>query len=135
MGTSVAHSRHGPRPSALSLVFLLMLSSLPVAAWGEEDQSIATLRRMGKAFASIAEKASPAVVGVRATRVVKADSKLREYSSGDSNPFSEDFFDYFFRRRTPRHSEPAEPREKSEPKEREIGRRARASSWRRMASS
>jgi serine protease Do len=112
MGISVAHLSHRPRPFASSVVFVLMLASLPLSALGEDDQSIVTLRRMGKAFASIAEKASPAVVGVRATRVVRPDSKLREYSYGDSNPFGEDFFDYFFRRRSPRRNEPLEPKEK-----------------------
>ena len=86
----------GTRPFA-SVVFVLMLLTLPVSAFGEDDQSIATLRRMGKAFASIAEKASPAVVGIRATRMVRGDAKSREYSYGDSNPFGEDLFDYLLR--------------------------------------
>jgi serine protease Do len=111
MDTSVRHCGHRSRLSAACVVFVMVLASLPVAARGEDDQSITTLRRMGKAFASIAEKASPAVVGIRATRVVKADARLRDYS-GDSSPFNEDFFDYFFRRRAPRRSEPADPREK-----------------------
>ncbi len=111
METSVRHCWQRSRRSAACTVFVVMLASLPVGAWGQEDQSIATLRRMGKAFASIAEKASPAVVGIRATRVVKADSKLRE-SSGDSGTFNEDFFDYFFRRRAPRRGEPVDPKEK-----------------------
>jgi serine protease Do len=81
--------------------------TLPVSAWGEEDQSILTLRRMGKAFASIAEKASPAVVGIRATRVAHADARSREYSYEDRG----DLFDYFFRRQTPRRDEPREPKE------------------------
>jgi len=113
MGTSVAHLWNRPRPFASSAVFVLMLLSLPLAALGEDDQSIATLRRMGKAFASIAGKASPAVVGIRATRMVRPDSKAREYSYGDSNPFGEDFFDYLLRRRQqPRRNEKPEPKEK-----------------------
>ncbi|MCX5645771.1 MAG: Do family serine endopeptidase [Phycisphaerae bacterium] len=95
-----------------SLVFVLTLLALPLAAFGEDDQSIATLRRMGKAFASIAEKASPAVVGIRATRVVRGDSKSREYSYGDPNPFGEDLFDYLLRRRSPRRDEQPAPKEK-----------------------
>jgi serine protease Do len=94
------------------VVFVLMLFSLPVSAFGEDDQSIATLRRMGKAFASIAEKASPAVVGIRATRVVHGDAKSREYTYGDSNPFGDDLFDYLLRRRAPRRNEQPEPKEK-----------------------
>jgi serine protease Do len=99
------------RPFASFVVFVLMLLTLPLSAFGEDDQSIATLRRMGKAFASIAEKASPAVVGIRATRLVRADSQAREYSRGDPNPFGEDFFDYFFRRRAPRRNDQPEPKE------------------------
>jgi serine protease Do len=94
------------------VVLVLTFLSLPLAAFGEDDQSIATLRRMGKAFASIAEKASPAVVGIRATRMVRSDAKAREYSSGDSNPFGEDFFDYLLRRRGQRPSEKPQPKEK-----------------------
>ncbi len=93
------------------VVFALILMSLPLAAWGEEDQSIATLRRMGKAFASIAEKASPAVVGIRATRVAHAGSRSREDSYGDTNPYGGDLFDYFFRRQAPRRDNQPEPKE------------------------
>jgi len=47
---------------------------------------------MGKAFASIAEKASPSVVGVKSERTV-----TREYrQSPFGDPFGDDFFDYFF---------------------------------------
>jgi serine protease Do len=67
---------------------------------------------MGKAFASIAEKASPAVVGIRATRTVRGDAKSREYSYGDPNPFGEDLFDYLLRRRSPRRDEQPAPKEK-----------------------
>ena len=111
MGTSVAHPWNRPRPFVSSAVFVSMLLTLPLSALGEDDQSIAMLRRMGKAFASIAEKTSPAVVGIRATRVSRADSQAREYSRGDPNPF-EDFFDYYSRRRAPRRNEQLpEPKE------------------------
>jgi serine protease Do len=67
-----------------------------VTVFGEDEQSIAALRRMGKAFTSIAGKASPAVVGIRATKVGRS-------SSAESfNPSEEDLFEYFFRRRAPR---------------------------------
>ncbi len=107
MDISVARSRHRPQRLAASVVFVLML--LPLSALGEDDQSIAALRRMGKAFASIAGKASPAVVGIRATRVVRADARSREYSYGDASPYGEDLFDYFLRRRGRR--EPPESKE------------------------
>jgi serine protease Do len=107
MGTSIARSRHTPRRSVSSIVLVLLLA-LPLSALGEDEQSIAALRRMGKAFASIANKTSPAVVGIRATRVVRADSRSRE-SSGDTGPSNEDLFDPFSRRRGRR--EPPESRE------------------------
>jgi serine protease Do len=111
MGITVAHRGSRPRPLVSSAVLALLLLSLPLSAWGEDDQSIATLRRMGKAFASIAGKASPAVVGIRATRLVRPESKARD---GDASPFGEDFFDYLLRRRQGR------PNEKPQPKEKEI---------------
>ena len=112
MGINATHSWDRPRLFASSVVFVLMLALLPLSAFGEDDQSIATLRRMGKAFASIAEKASPAVVGIRATRTVRGDAKSRAYSYGDPNPFGEDLFDYLLRRRSPRGNEQPAPKEK-----------------------
>ncbi len=99
MDIRVARLRHKPRRFVSSAVFVLVLLALPLSAWGEDEQSIVALRRMGKAFASIAGKASPAVVGIRATRIVRADSRSRESSSGDASPYNEDLFDYFLRRR------------------------------------
>jgi serine protease Do len=78
---------------------------LPVSAYGEDDQSIAALRQMGKAFATIAGKASPAVVGIKVTKAARSDSRLRDGSDdgGSNSPLNEDdLFDYFFRRRLPR---------------------------------
>ncbi|MFA5554853.1 MAG: hypothetical protein WDA68_09910, partial [Phycisphaerae bacterium] len=49
-------------------VLLLFLSSFS-SVYADEHQSINLLRQMGKAFSSIAEKASPAVVGIKADRV------------------------------------------------------------------
>ncbi len=96
--------------SALVLIGLLLM---PLSAFAEDNQSIATLREMGKAFASIAEKASPAVVGIQATRAVRGGSP-REYSFGDpSNPFEEEMFKYFF---GPRRFQ----REREEPESRQV---------------
>lgn len=80
--------------------FILTLFVTPLSAFAQDKESIATLRQMGKAFASIAEKASPAVVSIKAERTV-----AREYSQSPNRPFNDpfddDFFDYFFRRRSP----------------------------------
>ena len=85
------------------LVLLLFISSLPVFA--EDANSIDTLRQMGRAFASIAEKASPAVVGIKAEKTVTQQYPgLWEWHFGD--PFDDDFFDRFFRRRSPQRQSP-----------------------------
>jgi serine protease Do len=62
---------------------------------------------MGKAFAEIAEKSSPAVVGIKATKTVTQDPTFREWPFSEPfDPFEDDLFDYFFRRRAPRRSLP-----------------------------
>ena len=77
---------------------LLLLFSTPFSALAADPDSIAALRQMGKAFTSIAEKASPAVVGLRAEKVVTQDSQIYQNS-----PFGDDFYEYFFpRQRSPR---------------------------------
>ena len=112
MGTSTESEIRVSRLGRLtSAVFVVLLLALPLSAWGADDQDVAALRRMGKAFASIAEKTSPAVVGIRATHVVRADSSLRERSRGEEGPTEEDLFEYFFRRRTPRRYQQPEPKE------------------------
>ena len=60
--------------------------ALPVSA--EEEASIQGLRQMGKAFSSIAEKASPAVVGVEVVKV--ADP------SRPGNSREDQLYEYFF---------------------------------------
>ena len=67
---NLRHNRTSSRyPVILAmLVLLVLVFSLPALA--QDDDSIAALRQMGKAFAKIAEKASPAVVGIRAKQVV-----------------------------------------------------------------
>jgi len=83
---------------------------MPVTASVEQEQSIASLRQMGKAFASIAEKASPAVVGIRATKSARSSSRRDSIISPDS-PSDEDLFEYFFRRRLPRQYQQQEPKQ------------------------
>jgi serine protease Do len=71
---------------------LLLLVFNPLTVFAKSDDSIATLRQMGKAFASIAEKASLAVVGVKSQRTV-----TREYGQSPfSDPFGDDLYEFFF---------------------------------------
>ncbi len=83
-----------------TVIFLLVLLS-PLTVLGQDENSIATLKQTGKAFASVAEKASPAVVGLKADRVV---SISREWPFDEQlDPFSDDFFErFFYRYRSPR---------------------------------
>ncbi len=72
---------------------------------GAPQDSIALLQRMGSAFASVMERVSPGVVGIRSERrVLRATSE--KPPTGPLDPFGEDFFDYFFRRRAPQEDSP-----------------------------
>jgi serine protease Do len=90
------------RNLVLSTLVLFLFFVGPLLVSAEDKESIDTLRQMGKAFAGIAEKASPAVVGVKAEKVITQEDypSLREWPFG--NPFGDDFFDQFFRFQTPR---------------------------------
>jgi len=90
----------------LVIFTLLLLFYAPLSALAADPDSIASLRQMGKAFSSIAEKASPAVVGLKAEKVVTQDSQ-NYYDS----PFGDDFFEYFF----PRQRSPRSPRRYQQP--------------------
>jgi serine protease Do len=79
------------RVISASLILLLLITS--PSAFAEDTESINTLRQMGKAFAKIAEKASPAVVGISAKQVV-----VQEYPTFHDWPFADPFDDDFFRR-------------------------------------
>ena len=87
--------------SALCVVIFLLA---PISVFARDSDSITALRQMGKAFSSIAEKASPAVVSLTVERPSSRDSR-RYYQSPFGDPFEEDFFD-FFRRRSPRQRSP-----------------------------
>ena len=87
---------------------LLLLFSTPFSALAADQDSIAALKQMGKAFASIAEKASPAVVGLKAEKIITQDSQTYFNS-----PFGDDFFEYFFD--FPRQRSPRSPRRYQQP--------------------
>jgi len=112
MSTSTVHAESRLR-RLMPFVLVVCLSVLPAAAFGEDDQSIAALRQMGKAFATIAGKASPAVVGIKVTKTAEGSAQLRGNDNGDpSNPFNDqDLFEYFFRRQLPRQYSRPQPKE------------------------
>jgi serine protease Do len=88
---------------SLSLILLLFFISFPATA--QDTNSIDTLRQMGKAFAKISEKASPAVVGIKANQtIIQEYSPMPEWPFGD--PFDDEFFQRFFGRPFPRQRTP-----------------------------
>ncbi|MHC4418661.1 MAG: S1C family serine protease, partial [Planctomycetota bacterium] len=88
----------------ISASLILLLLIIPTTGFSKDSESIDTLRQMGKAFADIAEKTSPAVVGIKAKQAV---SQGHSVSPGQPfDPFEDDFFEYFFRRRPPYHRQP-----------------------------
>ncbi|MHC4098183.1 MAG: trypsin-like peptidase domain-containing protein [Planctomycetota bacterium] len=84
------------------LVCLFFIAPLPALA---EDAGIDALRQVSKAFAKIAEEASPAVVGIKAEKTITYERPtFRDWPFGDSS--EDDIFDRFFRRYSPRRREP-----------------------------
>jgi serine protease Do len=77
--------------SRISFVFVVFSLISPLSALAEDSKGIDTLRQLGRAFASVAEKDSPAVVSI------KANQAITQTYSGDS-PFDDEFFQQFFGR-------------------------------------
>jgi serine protease Do len=91
---------------AVLIVVLVVFASCPAVA--QDAESIEILEKVGKAFHSIAKKASPAVVGIKANRVIVYEhSRAPEGPFG--NPFDDDLFKRFFHYRSPR----SQPQQKS----------------------
>ena len=106
--SSLQRNKTRSRYIVISTLLILLFIS-PISVFAQDSDSIATLRRMGKAFASIAEKASPAVVALESERTV-----TREYSIMPDWPFGEPFsdpFDFFFRRSPRQRQQPRRYRE------------------------
>ncbi len=76
----------------ISTFLVLLFLMTPASAAAKDSESINALRQMGKAFAEIAERTSPAVVGIEAEKVVSQNyPQMRQES-----PFEDDFFEFFF---------------------------------------
>ncbi len=109
--SSLRQNKTRSRCIVISTILILLFIS-PISVFAQEQDSIATLRQMGKAFASIAEETSPAVVSLKSERTI-----TREYPSMQDWPFGEPFsdpFEFFFRRRSPRQRQ--QPRQYREPR-------------------
>lgn len=83
-----------------SLILLLFIISLSASA--QDTNSIDILRQTGKAFTKIAEKASPAVVGIKASQTVTQE--ISDWPFGD--PFDDDTLEHFFGRPSPHQRSP-----------------------------
>ena len=77
----------------LGMITTVLVGSLVVTgqAKTEDQESIAALRNIGKAFASIAEQASPAVVAIQAEKVITSRTRgqrpeLRKEAAGSGIP-------------------------------------------------
>jgi serine protease Do len=91
--------------NVISLSLILLLFFIPLSAFSQDTNSIDTLRQMGKAFARISEKASPAVVGIKASHTITQQYyTVPDWPFGD--PFNDDFFERFFGRPSPRQRTP-----------------------------
>ncbi|MHC4624200.1 MAG: DegQ family serine endoprotease [Planctomycetota bacterium] len=94
----------GSRPYVISTILILSLLMAPASTFAQDEDCIKILRQMGKAFAGIAEKASPAVVGIQSKQVV---------TEGYSNwPFGDADFDDMFER----FFGPSRPRRRGAPR-------------------
>ncbi|MDD5326727.1 MAG: DegQ family serine endoprotease [Phycisphaerae bacterium] len=90
--------------TSVSLILLFLI--IPISASAQDANSIDILRQTGKTFAKIAGKASPAVVGIKASQTVTQEVSDNPFGS----PFDDEILERFFGRRFPRQRSP-QPRQ------------------------
>jgi serine protease Do len=95
------------RNLVITTVFVLFISA--GLLYADDQADITALRQMGRAFSSIAEKASPAVVGIKADKVYTQQYTNSPYWFFEDPFFNDDFFNRFFGR--PRQ-EPQQPQQR-----------------------
>jgi len=100
----ILSSRRNENYCVVSTVLIFLLFIAPLSAFAQDTKSINTLRQMGKAFATIADKASPAVVGIKVEKtIIQQYQVMPDWPFGEPfNPFGDDFFNRFFRQNSPR---------------------------------
>jgi serine protease Do len=103
--TTPLQGRSGRITLVASVLWLISIACTPLP--GREQGNTAVLQQMSKAFASVAEKASPGVVAIVTKRKVAATLPRAGQTPFDepSDPSSEDLFNFFFRR-SPRDQRP-----------------------------
>jgi serine protease Do len=91
--------------SGLLAFLVILLALMPERAYAQKQKNIAVLESLGETFATIAEDASPAVVGIKVEVKRPRRPSMEQFPFSPFgepfDPFGEDFFDYFFRRRSP----------------------------------
>ena len=105
---TVTQERNASRYLTVLILLSFSLLICPLPTFAQDTDSINALRRMGKAFAEIAEKASPAVVGIKAEKTVTSEyPTMEDWPFGSpSDPSGDDTFDRFFRWRSPSRPSP-----------------------------
>ncbi|MBN2315911.1 MAG: trypsin-like peptidase domain-containing protein, partial [Sedimentisphaerales bacterium] len=94
-----SRKNYGAKTVLLLALLGPLLVVLPQGVLAQQQKNIAFLERLGETFASVAEEASPAVVGIKAEIKSSHRPSMEQRPFGD--PFGDDFFDFFFRRRSP----------------------------------
>lgn len=101
-----------PRYVVLSILFVILFSITSLPAIAEDASGIDILKQMSRGFAQIAQKTSLAVVGLEVEKIIEQSySPYGEDRFHD--PFDDDFFDFFFRRRSPHRRYRQSPRPKA----------------------
>jgi serine protease Do len=94
MKNVICHSRNYGKPmhifGAMLLFLALVLMNAPGVANAQEE-ALENLKETGKAFASVARQASPAVVFIQVEKSVTTNHTMRPFS-----PFDDEFFRRFF---------------------------------------
>jgi serine protease Do len=106
---SVKQNKSTLRYFAISLPLVLLILIFLLPAFAQDTNSVETLRKIGKTFTTIAGKASPAVVGIKAEKTITYYPTIPDWPFGDPfDPFGDGLFDRLFPRRRERS-----PRERS----------------------
>jgi serine protease Do len=102
---NLRHNRASSHYTVVLAVMALLFLTVSLPVFAQDVNSIAALRQMGKAFATIAEKASPAVVGISTKQVITQEYQAMP-GGPFGDPFGDDLFERFFGQPSPRQSQP-----------------------------
>ena len=92
------------------LLTVFVLSSFLTGNLLAEDSGIAALRGLGKAFSQLTKAAKPAVVYVTVEKEMPGFHGSGQFRGGPFEFFGPEFFDRFFRHRSPQMKPGQKPR-------------------------